>query len=136
MKLIAFLVICVSLSAGVLAAATAYSPSLDREDLIPKAESGEAQTYYEVRQRMRGFVHLECQPKTGRTHQIRVHLASIDLPIVGDPLYQRDGLGDRQTLQVSDAPLCLHAWQIELHHPADERTIAFEAPPPAWAEVG
>lgn len=74
-----------------------------------------------------------ARPLTGRTNQIRVHLAHLGWPIVGDPLYRRDGLGDRQTLHVDDDPLCLHAWRIEFRHPEDDHIIDFEAPLPGWA---
>lgn len=65
---------------------------------------------------------LEIVPETGRTHQIRVHLAHIGCPIVGDPLY-----GPANTL----APrLYLHAWQLTLQHPATGRPVTFTTPSP------
>ncbi|MCA9263701.1 MAG: RluA family pseudouridine synthase [Planctomycetales bacterium] len=77
---------------------------------------------------------LEVQPRTGRTNQIRLHLAHLGLPIVGDPMYGiQDDEEPTQTLQVTDPPLCLHAWKITLRHPRDGQPIQFTAPPPAWA---
>lgn len=65
---------------------------------------------------------LEIVPETGRPHQIRVHLAHIGCPVVGDPLY---GPADRFPR------LCLHAWQLTLPHPATGESVTFTAPPPA-----
>lgn len=70
----------------------------------------------------RGFTLLEVNPETGRPHQIRVHLAHIGCPVVGDPLY---GPADRFPR------LCLHAWQLTLPHPATGEPVTFTAPPPA-----
>ncbi len=77
---------------------------------------------------------LEARPLTGRTHQIRLHCAHLNLPICGDPLYVNDKeLGERQTLDVAAAPLCLHSWKISFKHPLTKQPMEFIAPPPAWA---
>lgn len=69
-----------------------------------------------------GLTRVELQPVTGRTHQLRVHLAAIGHAIVGDALY---AAGE------SRAPrLMLHAWTLALDHPRDGRRVNFEAPPP------
>jgi 23S rRNA pseudouridine1911/1915/1917 synthase len=92
-----------------------------------------AATYYVVRERFRGMTLIAAEPRTGRTHQIRVHLASIDLPLVGDKLYRRRG-GHSLRLP-SEAPVparqCLHAWRIRFRHPLTRAEVEFEAPPPA-----
>jgi 23S rRNA (cytosine1962-C5)-methyltransferase len=68
------------------------------------------------------YTLLELIPETGRPHQIRVHLAHIGCPVVGDALYgPRDRLAPR---------LCLHAYQLTLPHPATGETVTFTAPPP------
>lgn len=64
---------------------------------------------------------LAVYPKTGRTHQIRVHFMAIGHPVVGDVLYGR---------RDDAAGLMLHAWQLELDHPSTGGRMAFTAPPP------
>jgi 23S rRNA pseudouridine1911/1915/1917 synthase len=102
----------------------------ERMESAPAGSGRPATTYYEVQERLRGFSVLACQPKTGRTHQIRVHLASIDLPIVCDPLYRRGG--PHPVPVPAGAPLlarqALHAARLELTHPASGERLAFEAP--------
>ena len=72
---------------------------------------------------------VECVIETGRTHQIRVHMASLGCPIVGDAVYGRPGW-DRQ-LDPPPTRQMLHAWKLELKHPASRDPLSFEAPPPA-----
>jgi 23S rRNA pseudouridine1911/1915/1917 synthase len=79
---------------------------------------------------------LRCRLVTGRTHQIRVHLAALGLPIVGDPLY-----GEPRHRGIADpalASLCrdfprqaLHAWRLGLRHPVTGQALALRAPLPA-----
>ncbi|MDZ4816577.1 MAG: pseudouridine synthase [Verrucomicrobiota bacterium] len=95
-----------------------------------------SETHFTVIQRNPdGSTLLEARPITGRTNQIRVHLWHLDLPIVGDPVYVPSGqLGTRQTLDVTDPPLHLHAWKISFIHPLSRQPMTFEAPCP-WANV-
>jgi 23S rRNA pseudouridine1911/1915/1917 synthase len=67
---------------------------------------------------------VEAQPHTGRTHQIRVHFASIEHPVVADPVYGRG----RCTLPLDRQ--FLHAWRLSFRHPVTRRTIRLEAPLP------
>ncbi|MEM7785741.1 MAG: RluA family pseudouridine synthase [Planctomycetota bacterium] len=79
---------------------------------------------------------LKCFPITGRTNQIRVHLHSLGLPIVGDPTYR--GSSDppnKQTLTLDDPPMCLHAASITFLHPLSGKRMTFEAPLPDWTEA-
>ncbi len=93
-----------------------------------------ALTEFEVLKTIGDETVLICRPRTGRTNQIRIHLAHLGLPIVGDPAYGRDHeRKETQTLSLDDDPMCLHAWKLELTHPDSDQPIAFEATPPPWA---
>ncbi len=89
-------------------------------------------TYYEVLHHYKNATLLCCRLKTGRTHQIRVHLQSIDHPLVGDPTY-----GRRRTLNAGDSLLtkfprqALHAQRLALIHPVSREHISWEATAPA-----
>ncbi len=96
-----------------------------------------ASTFYEVRERFAGFAALAVHPHTGRTHQIRVHLAHIGCPVLCDRLY-----GGRARITVGD--LCrtedptvvldrqaLHACRLRLNHPRTGRLLTLQAPLPA-----
>ena len=79
----------------------------------------------------RGTSLLEARPHSGRTNQIRLHLAALGLPIIGDRPY-REGLADDEAL-VGQGPIHLHAWALALQHPAGGEPLLLEAPAPAWA---
>jgi 23S rRNA pseudouridine1911/1915/1917 synthase len=86
-----------------------------------------ARTHYELRRRFQAPVEvseLECRLETGRTHQIRVHLAAIGHPVVGDRRYG----GERGAFPV--ARPFLHAWRLELDHPATGARLVVESPLP------
>jgi 23S rRNA pseudouridine1911/1915/1917 synthase len=100
--------------------------------------SREAQTFYEVQERFRGFAVVKMLPKTGRTHQIRVHLAHIGYPVLCDRLYggraeiKRGELsGDLKDQQVVLSRQALHAHRIQLAHPTTKELLQFVAPIPA-----
>jgi 23S rRNA pseudouridine1911/1915/1917 synthase len=103
-------------------------------DRMTVVEEGgrEASTYYEVVERFAGFTRFCCVPKTGRTHQIRVHLASIGHSLVGDRMYRSRRIGDASLPQGAPDPgrHCLHAARIELRHPRTHEPVTFEAPLP------
>ncbi|MFQ5700419.1 MAG: RluA family pseudouridine synthase [Acidobacteriota bacterium] len=94
----------------------------------------EAITKYRVLERFPGHTWLEISPRTGRTHQIRVHLKVIGHPIVGDTLYggTRGKDADHPT---ASTRLVLHAFSLGFVHPATHRQVAFEAPLPAELEA-
>lgn len=93
----------------------------------------EALTQYDVRRRFAYFTLLEVHPRTGRTHQIRVHLASIGHPVVGDTLYgapSRLFAGSRDETKTL-ARTFLHAAAIRFRHPRTGEAMSLEAPLPA-----
>jgi 23S rRNA pseudouridine1911/1915/1917 synthase len=94
-----------------------------------------AVTHLFVRERLHGSALLACRLDTGRTHQIRVHLAEHGTPLLGDPLY---GKAPRDPLlrEVSDAlgRQALHAAVLGFRHPRTGEALRFEAPPPADIE--
>jgi UPF0176 protein len=97
------------------------------------AEGDAAATHFKVLQRFPdGTSVLEARPLTGRTNQIRLHCQFLGFPVVGDAAYGSEG-SPRQTLAVDESPLCLHAWKLELSHPASGEAVSFTATPPAWA---
>lgn len=78
---------------------------------------------------------LKAYPKTGRTNQIRVHLWSINHPVVGDPLYlENREIGGIQTLTVDAPPMCLHAMKIEFDYPRSCERVSVQASVPVWAD--
>jgi 23S rRNA pseudouridine1911/1915/1917 synthase len=91
-----------------------------------------ALTSYQVLDRFGAHTHLELVLRTGRTHQIRVHLASVGHPILGDSIYggSRGQRGRRAGAPTFVARQMLHAWRLAFDHPIDGRRMAFEAPPP------
>ncbi|MEN6426466.1 MAG: RluA family pseudouridine synthase [Phycisphaerales bacterium] len=109
-----------------------------REKYAVRPEIGkEAVTYYEVLEAFRGFSLLKLSPKTGRTHQIRVHLSHIKHPIVADDMYGGKlvypwQLADAE--QAVEEPViarcALHAFSIEFRHPTTNEMVKFEAPLP------
>src|SRR5205085_147542 len=103
-------------------------------------EGRDACSYYEVIERFRGFSYCRLHPRTGRTHQIRVHLASISCPVLADKVYS-----GRDSLRLSDlAPdlggegdellltrQALHAHRLRFRHPRRGNVLEVEAPLPA-----
>jgi 23S rRNA pseudouridine1911/1915/1917 synthase len=104
----------------------------DRVSVVKEGEGRDALTYYEIRERFRGFALAAVMPKTGRTHQVRVHMAYAQLPLLGDTLYRPS----RRQLEKlpEDAPTVtrqlLHAQALEFPDPVTGETRHFEAPIP------
>lgn len=88
-----------------------------------KAESKDAETHFDVLDRKNGFALVEATPITGRTHQIRLHLADAGLPIVGDTMY-----GSPADRALRLAPMALRAIALEFHDPFNRRSIRITAP--------
>lgn len=89
----------------------------------PSARS--AVTHYEVVKRFQGFTQLRLRLETGRTHQIRVHMAYLGHPVAGDPVY-----GPKKVI-ASLQGQCLHAGLIGFVHPRTGEYLEFSVPPPA-----
>jgi len=104
----------------------------DRISIVGPGDGREASTYYEVKERFRGFARLDVHPKTGRTHQVRVHLASVGLPLLGEEIYLPRGQhrGQERPGDPVMARHALHAMVLELTHPMSGEPLRFEAPVP------
>ncbi|MBI2238154.1 MAG: RluA family pseudouridine synthase [Actinobacteria bacterium] len=86
-----------------------------------------AETRFDVRERFDGATLVEAAPRTGRTHQIRVHLAAVGHPILGDRAY--GGGGDEAKRLGLSRPF-LHAWRLSFRHPRTEEGLEMEDPLP------
>lgn len=112
-----------------------------REKMIvcePDEKAREAVTTYNVIERFHGFTAMQLLPKTGRTHQLRVHMKHIKHPILADRLYggsekflrgEVEGEGPRAAM-VLIARQALHAFRLTIRHPVTENLMTFEAPLP------
>ncbi|HSB96980.1 MAG TPA: 23S rRNA pseudouridine(1911/1915/1917) synthase RluD [Spongiibacteraceae bacterium] len=101
------------------------------------ASSGkEAITHYRVLKRFRAHTHIRCLLETGRTHQIRVHMAHIRHPLLGDPVYggrfKKPAGASAELIELAKAfpRQALHARRLELRHPRRAETLSWEAPLP------
>ncbi len=95
--------------------------------VVDHSEGRPAETGFEVRERLARATLLEAAPRTGRTHQIRVHLRAIGHPILGDRAY--GGGGDDATALGLDRPF-LHSWRIAFDHPLTGERVEIEEPLP------
>jgi 23S rRNA pseudouridine1911/1915/1917 synthase len=107
-----------------------------RTRMAVRADGRPSVTHYRVLERFRGHTLLKVMLETGRTHQIRVHLAHAGYPVAGDPVY-----GSRRRLIANCSPRleqqlrgftrqALHAARLSLTHPTTGRELSFEAPLP------
>jgi 23S rRNA pseudouridine1911/1915/1917 synthase len=107
-----------------------------------KTEGRESSTFYEIVSESPassgspGLSLLVCRLGTGRTHQIRVHLKALNLPIVGDPVYgspRWKGLKDEALREACKTfpRQALHAWRLGIRHPSSGEPMTFTAPVPA-----
>ena len=127
---------------GALVAGGAATAALDRHPrdrlrMAVREDGREAVTHYRLRERFRAHTALECRLETGRTHQIRVHMAHLKHPIVGDPLYGGPlKLPRGATPELVEAlrgfrRQALHAEVLEFAHPITGAPVRCSAPVPA-----
>ena len=95
---------------------------------VTEKNSKPAVTHWRVLERFDGFTRVECRLETGRTHQIRVHMAYIGHPILGDTVY-----GSKKPVP-GVAGQCLHARKLRFIHPATGESVELECPLPAYFE--
>ena len=96
----------------------------DRKKMAIVPGGRDAVTHWRVLEALKGATLLECRLTTGRTHQIRVHMASIGHPLLGDPLY-----GPKKMPYPVQGGQLLHAFRIGFVHPRSGEEMLFEAPP-------
>ena len=133
-----YLAVCYGLPSdpeGVIEGGVGRHPT-ERKRMAVVASGRQARTLYRVVESFAGTALVECRPVTGRTHQIRVHLAHCGHALVGDPLYagrQWRNLDDpRHQKACRDFPRqALHAWRLAFDHPITGERVEFEAEPPA-----
>ena len=98
----------------------------DRKRMAVVPDGRRAVTHYQVLARYPGYTHLRCQLETGRTHQIRVHMAYLGHPLAGDPVYGPQNDPERLGGQ------CLHARELTFVHPTTGQTVHLTCPLPDW----
>ena len=114
---------------GTVDAPIARHPT-DRKRMAVVAGGREAVTHWEVIARYPGYTHVRCRLETGRTHQIRVHMAALGHPLLGDPLYGGDGTRFGRAHADLIRGQCLHAGELELIHPRTGQPMRFTCPLP------
>ena len=102
---------------GTVDAPIGRHPSDRKKMCVIQRNSKDAVTHWEVVRRYRGYTHIRCKLETGRTHQIRVHMAHIGHPILGDLVY------GRKKPELGQSSQCLHAGALCFRHPRDGRPV-------------
>ena len=111
---------------GTVDAPIGRHPTERKKMTVTQRNSKEAVTHWEVVARYRGYTHVRCRLETGRTHQIRVHMAHIGHPILGDTVY-----GHKKPELGQDSQ-CLHAGLLCFRHPRDGRPVVVQAELPEY----
>jgi 23S rRNA pseudouridine955/2504/2580 synthase len=101
----------------------------ERRVVVNEEEGVEAHTVFRLERALRGCSLLDAELKTGRTHQIRVHLAHLGFPIAGDDKYG-DFAANKNLAKTGLKRMFLHAWRLELRHPRSGDRVRLEAPLP------
>ena len=99
----------------------------DRKRMAVAADGRRAVTHWKVLERYSGYTHIQCNLETGRTHQIRVHMAYIGHPVLGDPVY---GGKRKETFGLTGQ--CLHARKLAFQHPRTGERMEVECPLPDY----
>ena len=115
---------------GTVNAPIGRHPTDRKKMTVTARNSKEAVTHWEVVARYRGYTHVRCRLETGRTHQIRVHMAHIGHPILGDTVY-----GHKKPELGQDSQ-CLHAGLLCFRHPRDGRPVVVQAELPEYFRQG
>lgn len=108
----------------------------DRQRQAVNASGKPAVTHYRVKERFRAHTHVRCRLETGRTHQIRVHMAHARYPLIGDPVYGGRlklpaGAGETLKTALREFPRqALHAHKLRFDHPVTGKPVECEAPLP------
>ncbi len=113
---------------GVVDAPIGRHPVKRKQMAVTKSGGREAVTHYEVLGRSNGFTYVKLKLETGRTHQIRVHMAYLGHPVAGDDVY-----GPKKVITELSGQ-CLHAKKIGFVHPRTNEYLEFEAPNPEYFE--
>lgn len=111
---------------GTVDAPIGRHPTDRKKMCVTERNSKPAVTHWEVVKRYRGYTHIRCRLETGRTHQIRVHMAYLNHPILGDTVY-----GHKKPELGQDSQ-CLHAGALCFRHPRDGRPVLVFAPMPDY----
>ena len=111
---------------GTVDAPIGRHPSDRKKMCVTERNSRNAVTHWEVVKRYRGYTHIRCKLETGRTHQIRVHMAHIGHPLLGDTVY-----GHKKP-ELGQSSQCLHAGALCFRHPRDGRPVMVFAPLPEY----
>ena len=113
---------------GTVDAPIGRHPSDRKKMCVIERNSKHAVTHWEVVERFRGYTHIRCHLETGRTHQIRVHMAHIGHPLLGDTVY------GHKKAELGQDSQCLHAFSLCFRHPRDGRPVMVFAPLPRYFE--
>ncbi|MBQ3503306.1 MAG: RluA family pseudouridine synthase [Oscillospiraceae bacterium] len=113
---------------GTVDAPIGRHPSDRKKMCVIERNSKPAVTHWEVVERFRGYTHIRCRLETGRTHQIRVHMAHIGHPLLGDTVY------GHKKAELGQSSQCLHAFSLCFRHPRDGRPVMVFAPLPRYFE--
>ena len=111
---------------GVIDAPIGRHPVKRKQMAVIYENSKNAATHYEVLERLEGFTHIRLRLETGRTHQIRVHMAYIGHPVAGDEVY-----GPKKVIKELSGQ-CLHAKKVGFIHPRTGKYMEFDSPLPDY----